>query len=291
MSRNFTTRKNVIARIAVAVFFIPLIIFFIIKGGLFFFIPLLITAVVSSTEAYNISQKALGIEKGAESKMRYVFVISGICFLLSNTYFSGIHPLLISAFVFFLFFVEIVTEKPENFAKRISSVVYATVYVSWGFSSLSLLRRAGEGMYLGDQLGIYLVCLAFTVAWLSDTFGFTFGYLLGKRPLIPSISPKKTIEGSIGGIAGAISGAVLIKAIQIYLCPALHLPWIFILFSGLLGGIASQLGDLVESMMKRDAKIEQSSGILPGHGGILDRFDSVFFSSFVILLLNNFLMS
>ncbi len=290
MTRNFTDKKNLFSRIAVAVVFIPLIIFFIARGGFYFFIPLLITALISSAEAYNIAQKALGIEKGKDSKIRYVFVISGICILLANTYFTGVHPLLVSAFVFFLFFVEVVTEKPEHFARRISSVIYAIVYVSWGFSSLSLLRKAGDNSPAGDSLGIYLVCLAFTIAWSSDTFGFIFGYIFGKKPLIPSISPKKTVEGSIGGLAGALAGAAILKLIQVRLCPSLYFPWSFIVICGVLGGIASQLGDLVESMMKRDAKIDQSSLILPGHGGLLDRFDSVFFAAFVVYFMHSFLM-
>ncbi|MBN2364115.1 CDP-archaeol synthase [candidate division WOR-3 bacterium] len=291
MKKSFTDKKNLIARIAVSLIFIPLIIFFIVKGGLFFFIPILLTALISSAEAYNIAQKALGLEKGTDSKMRYVFVISGICILLVNTYFTGMHPLLVLAFIFFLFFVEVVTEKPENFAKRISSVIYAVVYVSWGFCSLSLLRAAGSESPLGDKTGVYLLFLAFTIAWSSDAFGFAFGYLLGKKPLIPSISPNKTVEGSIGGIVGAVIGAAVIKLVQMRLCPSLHFPWLFVFICAVLGGVASQLGDLVESMMKRDAKIDQSSFILPGHGGILDKFDSVFFAAFVIYFLHSFLMS
>ncbi|MBN1620448.1 CDP-archaeol synthase [candidate division WOR-3 bacterium] len=291
MNRSFTDKKNLFYRVAVSVVFIPLIVFFIVKGGYCFFIPLLITALISSAEAYNIAQKSLQIEKGTDSKMRYVFVISGICILLVNSFFTGMHNLLVLTFIFFLFFVEVVTEKPENFAKRISSVIYAIVYVSWGFCSISLLRKAGDGSPAGDTLGVYLVCLAFTVAWSSDAFGYAFGYLLGEKPLIPSISPNKTVEGSLGGIAGAVIGAAVLKLVQIRLCPSLHFPWHFVFICAVLGGVASQFGDLVESMMKRDAKIDQSSLILPGHGGILDKFDSVFFAAFVVYFMHSFLMS
>ncbi|MBM3253892.1 MAG: phosphatidate cytidylyltransferase, partial [Candidatus Omnitrophica bacterium] len=125
---------------------------------------------------------------------------------------------------------------------------------------------------------------------LADVMAYTIGKLFGKHKLIPQISPNKTIEGSLGGLLGAILGGFIFR----YALP--NLPLSICLFLGVVIGITSQLGDLVISVIKRDVRVKDSGHAIPGHGGVLDRCDSLIFSIpfmyyllFVFKLLNYYI--
>lgn len=274
--------KNIFLRLCVAVVFIPLIILFIIYGGLFFFIPILITALVASLEAFNISDRAFKLKKNINSKLRYVIVIVSVYLILLKIYIPELSLGILSFVFFILLMIEVVLAKPKNFFRRISTIIIPVIYIGWGFSYLIFLRDLrGIGEDQQYILGAYLVSIVFTIAWMSDSFGMITGHFFGRKLLIPSVSPKKTVEGSIGCILGSVLGAITIKLVQLYFNPEINFPWLFVLLAGTVGGVASQFGDLIESVMKRDAEEDESSTILPGHGGILDKFDSVIFSAFI----------
>ena len=130
---------------------------------------------------------------------------------------------------------------------------------------------------VGALAGTVLVMFPISVTWATDTGAYVFGRMLGKHKLIPAISPAKTVEGAIGGLIVAIVGAWVYA--QFFLKPFAQLglsPTGLVIF-GIAVGVFSQLGDLTESLLKREAGVKDSSGLLPGHGGILDRFDSLLF--------------
>jgi len=133
-------------------------------------------------------------------------------------------------------------------------------------------------------MGLTITLLAFGCIWAADIGAYTFGRLLGKTRL-SEISPKKTVEGAVFGVGGSVTVAII--GAKVFLWPF----WLFLGFAlGLLIGIASLLGDLTESMMKRDAGVKDSGQLIPGHGGILDRADSYVFTAplvyyFITLLL------
>ena len=106
-----------------------------------------------------------------------------------------------------------------------------------------------------------------------DTLAYFIGSRFGRRKLYPAISPKKTVEGALGGLVGAILGVLLIGSSMLP-----QLGWLDIIFLGLLLGTAGQLGDLFESFLKRACQVKDSGSIIPGHGGILDRLDSLLFA-------------
>jgi len=133
------------------------------------------------------------------------------------------------------------------------------------FTYFYLLRTLPEGW-------IWLIFML-VGTWASDTAAYFVGKKLGKRKLAPSLSPGKTVAGGIGGIAGSLLVAVLFYAIYSFL-PLWHL-----LILGLLLGVMAQLGDLWESVIKRTAGIKDTGKIIPGHGGVLDRFDSMMFTA------------
>lgn len=128
---------------------------------------------------------------------------------------------------------------------------------------------------LVDQTGEYgiLVWLIFLTAFGTDVMAYFSGYAFGKHKLCPSISPKKTIEGSVGGILGSV---ILCGIFGYYMIPRLIIHCIII---GVLGGVVSQFGDLTASIFKRKMGIKDYGNLIPGHGGILDRFDSVLFTA------------
>jgi phosphatidate cytidylyltransferase len=145
------------------------------------------------------------------------------------------------------------------------------------------LGRAGMGLgaiaYCGLTLGFLillpreLVLLLFGIIWVGDSAAYYAGSAFGKHPLAPKISPKKTVEGGIAGLvasmlAGAIGGVWFLGE-----------PWLSITLIAGATAIMGQLGDLAESALKRSAAVKDSSSILPGHGGILDRLDSLFFAA------------
>lgn len=134
------------------------------------------------------------------------------------------------------------------------------------------------------ELGDYYILLPLVAAFMSDTWAFFTGLAIGKHKLAPELSPKKTIEGSVGGFVGAVVfccvyGGILQAAFHLrvnYLCLAVY---------GALGGAISQVGDLSFSYIKRQYGLKDFGNIFPGHGGVLDRFDSVIFCAPLIELL------
>lgn len=136
--------------------------------------------------------------------------------------------------------------------------------------------------------GKYLVWLIFISSWIGDTAAYYSGRAFGKRKLCPTISPKKTLEGSIGGFIGSILGCGIYGIILSNFIDGIPLIHFFLI--GALSGILSQFGDLTASSIKRYFKVKDYSHLIPGHGGILDRFDSILFSAVVIYFYISFII-
>lgn len=149
--------------------------------------------------------------------------------------------------------------------KSIASITFGVLYAVVTFSFLALVR-----LHPHDGRGLSLLVLA--VAWLSDTFAYIGGALLGRHKLYPLMSPKKTVEGLVVGMLAGGAGALLVKQLTALPVPSGKL-WLI----GFLGGAIGQVGDLCESLLKRAHGVKDAGGIIPGHGGILDRFDAVMF--------------
>ncbi|HEY8181886.1 MAG TPA: CDP-archaeol synthase [Thermoanaerobaculia bacterium] len=149
--------------------------------------------------------------------------------------------------------------------------VMATLYVGMLGGSLIRLRNDFAGpARIGPKLVFFLVL----VVWLGDAGAYYIGKRFGKHLLAPAISPKKTIEGLCGGIAVSILTAIIIHFTFFQAFPLIHA-----VIAGILLSVAGVIGDLAESMWKRSASVKDSGTLFPGHGGFLDRFDSVFFTT------------
>ena len=130
---------------------------------------------------------------------------------------------------------------------------------------------------IGALAGSTVLMFPIAVTWATDTGAYAFGRMFGRRKLIPSVSPAKTIEGALGGVLIAIVGAWLYVMFLLKPFAQLSVLPSGIIIFGLAVGVVGQIGDLAESLLKRDSGVKDSSKLLPGHGGILDRFDSLLF--------------
>lgn len=148
--------------------------------------------------------------------------------------------------------------------------ILGVLYIGMGFRSLLVTRQAG----------LDLIVVVLITIWATDIFAYLVGRKIGKTKLAPHISPNKTIEGSVGGTASA----VILSAVYLYFFP-LDMPYFQTLVFMAILSVAGQLGDLVESAFKRHYGVKDSGNLFPGHGGVLDRFDSILF---VFPLLNIF---
>lgn len=152
-------------------------------------------------------------------------------------------------------------------------LVLGAVYIGFGFHFLIVIR----------DLGIDTLMYQFLVIWSTDSGAYLFGKKFGKHKLAPHISPNKTIEGFLGGVLLAtLIGGVYSLVVRPNL-GAINNVWLLTIALSLFG----QLGDLVESAMKRHFKVKDSGKFLPGHGGVLDRFDSSIFTSFMFMIWMN----
>lgn len=182
---------------------------------------------------------------------------------------------IVAAFLAFLFVY--VFTFPKYHANQIMSAMFSFLYGPVMLSFLYLLRE-------GFEDGIYLVWFVFLASWGSDTCAYCVGVLIGKHKMTPKLSPKKSVEGAVGGILGAALLFVLYThfVINPYTMTTLSLPLAAVL--GAVGALVSMVGDLAASAVKRDHGIKDYGKLIPGHGGIMDRFDSVIVAGPIVFL-------
>ena len=148
-----------------------------------------------------------------------------------------------------------------------AATVFMAMYVLAALSSILYVRDF-------EPYGVYIYLLIFIGAWITDIFAYFTGYFIGKHKLIESVSPKKTVEGSIGGVVFcAASFAVFGLVVDTWFGQDANL--LFLIISGVILSLIAQIGDLIMSVVKRHYQIKDFGKLFPGHGGMLDRFDSI----------------
>ena len=166
---------------------------------------------------------------------------------------------------------------PKYRAEQVMCAFFCVAYAPVMLSFIYLVRVL--------PYGIYTVWMIFISSWICDTCAYLSGMLLGKHKLAPVLSPKKSVEGAIGGIVGsALVGALYGYFIVEAVISEQQITWIFVLISAV-GAIVSQVGDLAASAIKRNHEIKDYGKLIPGHGGVMDRFDSVIFTAPMIYFL------
>lgn len=272
--------NNLITRVLIAVIFIPFILYISHFGGIPFmsFINLLI--LLGLLEFSSI----LKLQKISISQT--FLMISGLLVGLSVYFFGDRFILLIILFgVLTSGLFQLTRYKFDNAVENLSSFLFGLIYVAVFFSFLILIREFPHKSGLEYHLGGLWIIFLFLCTWFSDILSYFIGTPFGKHKISPLLSPNKSWEGSFGGIAGALLAAFVSKSIFLKEIPLFHLLSLAILIS-----VFGQIGDFVESSFKRQVSLKDSSSIIPGHGGILDRFDSLLFSAPLVYFYLTFIL-
>ena len=156
----------------------------------------------------------------------------------------------------------------DEITMNLAGVVYIPMTLT-----TAVLMRSG----MGD--GMFLIYLLLIIEWFTDSGAYFIGSAFGRHKLMPKVSPKKSVEGAVGGIAAAIIGALLLNIFTGLLA------WWLMILVAVVVSVSGQIGDLCESAIKRWADVKDSGTLIPGHGGILDRFDSMLFASPLLFLI------
>ena len=178
--------------------------------------------------------------------------------------FITLSSLLVSPFIFTAFIFELYTRSEQPFT-NIAFIVLGMVYIGIPFAMLDFIAFDGNKFYANIVFGLLML------TWMNDTGAYLVGSTIGRTPLLPRISPNKTWEGAIGG---AVLCLLLVLGLHYFFNEIGLVNWLVLGFIVIIFG---SLGDLVESMLKRSMQIKDSGNLLPGHGGVLDRFDGFIF--------------
>lgn len=288
--------KELAKRTIVAVIGIPISIGLIYIGNFPFFLFLLILSNLTLREFYN-----LGRIRNYSPFAFFGYILNSVLLILSYAFLNGMtnfEPLQIAiiAFIliysspFFLLILQIWSKKQkvtENFAITLSGAIF----INFGFLSILMIRSLPlliakitelglmpkitltiHQIQINDTWAFLFFITILGAIWICDSFAYFVGSALGKHKLAPKVSPKKSWEGATAGLAGAFLAIFLFD----YLF-ALSIKFNYLVLFSFVVALMGQTGDLAESKIKRDFNVKDSSNILPGHGGLLDRLDSILF--------------
>ena len=244
----------------------------IIPGGPVLYVTLLAISLIGMQELY----RAMKVREKNFNFLELAGYAGAVCYYLSLLK-GGELPQMALMFALVLLMAVYVFTYPTYHADQIMSAMFGILYVAVMLSYI-YKTRCLEG-------GGWLVGLIFLSSWGSDTCAYCVGMLFGKHKMAPVLSPKKSIEGAVGGVLGAaLLGAIYAAATGAYNPNPAHTPLIYAIICGV-GALVSMVGDLAASAIKRQENIKDYGTLIPGHGGILDRFDSVIFTAPVIYAL------
>jgi phosphatidate cytidylyltransferase len=309
--------SNLLSRILVAIIAIPLFVFITYKGSYLFFILMAMISFLSLYEFYTLMEKKnflplkwLGLIFGLlmnlvffYERIRY-FVLSLLTGWGINTGFPSQFVLLLGVsalFVFLTLLIELFRGKGSpitNIAATLFGVFYISLFagmliatrelfewenVNYFFLSNSyqeFMSTAGmNNLSLTKEWGGFFIISVFATIWICDSAAYFAGMAFGKHKLFERVSPKKTWEGAIAGFIFAIISMIAAKFLVLQFLSIAHC-----IVIGIIIGTFGQIGDLAQSLIKRDAGVKDSSALIPGHGGVFDRFDSLLFVSPLIYL-------
>ncbi|KJF25932.1 phosphatidate cytidylyltransferase [Clostridium aceticum] len=248
---------------------IPVLVFIVLQGGLLLYLATMLISLIGLNEFYH----AMTIK--SYRPMKYIGY--GLTILLLTAFYFAIdmNYLLFFVFIAILLFSILLLHSQKYTIVDAGLSFYGVTYIVFLLGHIILTSNLRNSN---------IIWLIFIIAWSTDTFAYFGGYFFGKRKLCPRISPKKTVEGAIAGTLGSM----LSCGIFAYVFFIEYI--VMIIFLGMIGSIISQMGDLTASQIKRYTGVKDFGNLIPGHGGVLDRFDSIIFTAptvyyFFILLI------
>ncbi len=252
-----------------------LIFIAIVIGGIMF--DAITYAILMLVITSLLTQEVLSVACGEHSPIMWViihvanlslFAVSFLTFFINLDIRWFFLPLMV---LWVVFLYQLFSKTSQNPVKKLSVACLSLLYVGVPVSCFNLLVFHG-----GEYNFVPLLCF-FCLAWINDTGAYIVGISIGKTKLFQRVSPKKTVEGFAGGVAFTFIASVAIHYItgdKLSFC----------IIVALIVALFGTVGDLIESMMKRNAQMKDSGKLLPGHGGMLDRFDSIIFASPIVAL-------
>lgn len=261
-------KQRIITAVIAAAIFIPIVIY----GGIPFVILSYLLGTVALYELLKMKKISIFSFQGIISLLLLwiILVPKQYINIIEDLGYTKLEYLFIATFLFLI--ITVVTKNKTTF-EDVSFLLLTILYIGMGFYYFVETREAGNG--------ITYILYSLFIIWATDSGAYFIGRAMGKRKLWPEISPNKTIEGAIGGVICAIIVGVLFAIFSNIDASLVEL----LIVSAILA-VFGQMGDLVESAYKRHFGVKDSGKILPGHGGILDRFDSLLFVWPLIHLLN-----
>lgn len=262
--------NNFVLRTITGIVFVGVIVSSIVLNPLFFAGLFFCIALLGLNEFYKL------LRSGGKTPQTYLGLVSGgLLFAglaaVANSWMNSKYLLALLPLFVIIFISELYRNKPSPF-ENIALTLLGILYVVLPLGLLNFL-------FLSELNHTYSLLLGyFAILWINDTFAYLFGMTFGRHRLFERISPKKSWEGSIGGGLSSVVAAWMIASFENSL-PMVH--WIAI---AIIIVISGTLGDLVESMLKRSLNCKDSGTLIPGHGGILDRFDAVLISAPLIFV-------
>jgi len=267
--------SNTFVRTLIAILFIPIILG-VCVGGKFFFLGF--TLIIGTLAFYEFISMAN--KKDVSGSL--IIGIPAVVTIVLNAYFNFVE---FSSLIFFIVFIVLLHELFRNKKSAILNLgvtFLGILYIGVFVSAFILLRE-----YFDDyQHGAMVIISMLATIWICDSAAYFFGLSFGKHRLFLRVSPKKSWEGAIAGFIFSILTMLAAKLLVVD-----FLSWQNVIIIGFILGTVGQVGDLIESLLKRDAGVKDSSNIIPGHGGIFDRFDSLIYSVPIVFLYIKYFIS
>jgi phosphatidate cytidylyltransferase len=279
--RPASPHRELALRLATAAVLVPSVLYAIAQGGLWVLLAVIGLVLLGIREFYQLIEA-----KGAQPLWGFGLVAGGLLPVVAyfgNEYHATI---LMTAVLLAVMVAQVGKAQITEALASISGTFFGVFYVGWllthavplrGFHRVVQAKWGPDAAALFDpDSGAFFLVFALTAVVLCDAGAYFAGRAWGRRKLAPKISPGKTVEGALGGIVAGTAAALLCKGVFDLAWPALSrpMPWALAAPLGLVLSVAGLVGDLVESLLKRDAALKDAGHLLPGMGGVLDRIDS-----------------
>jgi phosphatidate cytidylyltransferase len=276
-------KSDLRARLLTASVLVPGVLYLISLGGLWVVGAVIVITLLGQREFYGLIE-----DKGAHPIVGFGLAAGAalpVVAYLGNEYHATV---LMTVTLLAVMMAQLGRRRISESLESISGTFFGVFYVGWLLSHAVVLREfyaqvvtrygGGAAVELGivPQTGAFLLIYTLAAVFLCDTGAYFAGRAYGKRKLAPRVSPGKTIEGAVGGVLAGTLGGLAVKGVFDLFWPELSqgLGWVAAAVFGVILSIMGTVGDLVESMLKRDAQVKDAGALLPGMGGILDRIDS-----------------